>query len=143
MHNPGIDANHQGDIIIGRGDEFTGIAGVGRAAKLFEADKIGVFGAQGVEKIGPGGKAVIRAVVDDRGHVGGSRKDRLEMRPLRCGRGAARQDTGNDHQPMRADLCRVPGDRHGSRSVDGAGADDHLHAGFYQTLDTFHALRVA
>jgi len=89
MHNPGIDADHQRDIVIRRGDELTSVTGICRATEFLEPDQIGMFGAQGVEQIRPRGKAVVGAVVDDRRQVGCGRQDRLEMRPLRSRRGAA------------------------------------------------------
>ncbi|MNE41385.1 hypothetical protein D3C80_1354530 [compost metagenome] len=142
VENGRIDADHQGYFIITAGDVLGRITHVGRAAEFLEADKVLVLGAQGKEEIGAGGKAVIGAVVDNRRDIRRSRQDGLEMRLLGGDDRTARQDTGNDHQALGANLLGVGGMCHGRSGVDRAGADDHRNAGLDQALHAFHALLV-
>jgi hypothetical protein len=69
MEDIGIDADHQQNIIISRGDVFGRIAQVIVTAELLEADKVREILAQVEEQIGARGKAVIGAVIDDRRQV--------------------------------------------------------------------------
>ncbi len=140
MHHLGIDADHQGHVIVLGGDVFGGVAQVGATAELLETDQVGVCAAQFEEQVGAGGKAVVGAVVDHGRQLRCRGENGREVVFLRDQRGAAAKHAGDDHQPGGANLGRVGGMRHRLAGVHRASADDGRDAGAHQACHAFLAL---
>ncbi len=89
MHHLGVDADHQGHVVILGGDVLGGVAQVGATAELLEADQVGELAAQFEEQVGAGGEAVVRAVVDHRRQLRRGGQDGGEVVLLGNQRGTA------------------------------------------------------
>ena len=127
MEDLRVDANHEGEVRIARGDEAGGVAQRLGAAKLLEPDEVLVTPSQVGKEIGSGLEAVVGAVVDHRGEIAAGREHLGEVGLLGCRGAPAREEAGDDHQPHGPDLAGVGCMGGSDPRVLGTGADDDRH----------------
>ncbi len=119
-----VDAHHEGEVGIARGDEAGGVAQRLGAAKLLESDEVLVVSSQVSKEIGAGLEAVVGAVVDHRGEIAAGRKHLFKVGLLSCSGAATREEAGDDHQPHRPHLAGMGSMAGSEPRVLGTGADD-------------------
>ena len=122
-----VDAHHEGEVRITRGDELGGVAQRLGAAKLLESDEVLVVPSQLSKEISAGLEAVVGAVVDHRGEIAAGRKHLFKVGFLSCSGAPAREEAGNDHQPHGPHLAGVGCMAGSDPRVLGTGADDDRH----------------
>ena len=127
MEHLRVDADHEGEVGITRGDEAGGVAQRLGATKLLEADEVLVAPSQVCKQLGAGLEAVVRAVVDHGGEIAAGREHLREVGFLRRRRAAARQKPGDDHQAHGPDLAGVGRMGSSGPRALGTGADDDRH----------------
>ena len=123
-----VDADHEGEVGITRGDEAGGVAQRFGATKLFEADEVLMVPSQVGEQLGAGLEAVVGAVVDHGGEIAAGREHLREVGFLGRRRAAAREKARDHHQAHGPDLAGVGRMGSSGPRALGTGADDDRHA---------------
>ncbi len=142
MVDLGIHTDHQRNFVILAGDVLCGVTQIISATEFLEANQVRVFCAQGKEQFRAGGKAVDRAVVDDRRHVWRRVQNGFEVVLLSRDGGTARQHAWDHHQANSTNFLRMGGMSHSGFGIDGTGAHNNRQPSCHQTFHAFHALGV-